>query len=454
MYKIFILVCIATSAFAQGQKPNVLFIMTDQQNANMMSCAGNKWLKTPNLDKLAGKGIRFTKAYVTNPVCSPSRFSLLTGLYPSTIGMRHNGSEIDREKLRKILPASMGFKFKEAGYETYYGGKVHLPSAGNSPLNYGFDKVISSDGRDLLAEKSTEFLLSRRSGSPFLYVVSFINPHDICYESIRRFQPESKSAKATPLQLLEAIQIPDSLTEEEFFTTHCPSLPDNFEPTKNEPAAIQDLGILHPFTIHARKHWNERDWRLHRWAYHRLTESVDAQIGKVLAALQRSEFRDNTIVVFTSDHGEMSASHRLEHKTVFYEESSNIPLIIWFEGINNGGEVDDQHLISNGLDLYPTVCDLAGIKIPEGLPGVSFAPLLKNNNKAYSARKHLIIENENGLMIRDRRFKYSIYDNGNEMLIDTENDPGEMVNVAGDPGYKEEQSSLKQYLLLNHLTKK
>ncbi len=420
-----------TAIFAQPQKPNILVIMTDQQNANMMSAAGNLWLKTPNIDQLAERGMRFTRAYVTNPVCSPSRFSLFTGLYPSVINMRHNASKIDTKRLKDIIPQAMGHTFKKAGYDTYYGGKVHLPLAGETAEAYGFDNLISLDERDELAEKSADFLLNRVSDNPFLCVVSLINPHDICYEAIRHFPPKNRKPAVVPSPLLEAVAIPDSLTEEEFFATYCPPLPDNFEPTKDEPAAIRELKELHSFTIDARDHWGERDWRRHRWAYHRLTERVDEQIGTVLDALQRADIRDNTIVVFTSDHGEMSASHRLEHKTVFYEESSNVPLIVWFDGMTGAGEVDDQHLISTGLDLLPTLCDLADIEAPEGLTGVSLASLVQGNPTAYDPRNYLLLENELGFMLRDQRFKYARYDNGDELLIDTKEDPGEMRNVVG-----------------------
>ena len=445
-------ICVPAIVVAQNQKPNILVIITDQQNANMMSCADNAWLKTPNLDKLAERGMRFEKAYVTNPVCSPSRFSLFTGLYPSSINMRHNASKIDPKKVEEVIPSSMGYTFKNAGYETYYGGKVHLPLAGKTAEKYGFDNMISLDERDDLAEKTEEFLANRTSASPFLAVVNFINPHDICYAAIKDFPPQNRAPATVPEPLYEAIKIPDSLTEVEFFASYCPPLPDNFEPTRNEPEAIQDLRKLHSFTMDARENWTERDWRLHRWAYHRLTERVDEQIGRVLDALQRSEVRDNTIVIFTSDHGEMSGSHRLEHKTVFYEESSNVPLIVWFEGMKQRGEVDNQHLISNGLDLYPTLCELAGLEVPSGLPGLSFAPLLHDNAKEYNGRKYLVLENELGFMARDTRFKYALYDNGDEMLIDTSNDPGEMLNIAGNSSYEKEQTAMKNYLL-KHIKK-
>ena len=445
-----------SSAAALAQSPNVLVIITDQQNASMMSVAGNPWLKTPHIDQLARRGMRFEKAYVTNPVCSPSRFSLFTGRYPSAINMRHNGSEIDVEKAKEIVSGSMGYTFKEAGYETYYGGKVHLPLAGKTAEAYGFDHLISLDERDKLAEESANFLLNRKSAAPFFAVVNLINPHDICYEAIRHFPPKNRAPAEIPLPLLEAMEIPDSLTEEAFFETYCPPLPDNFEPTENEPTAIQQLKELHSFTIDARENWTEKDWRLHRWAYHRLTEKVDGQIGKILDALQKSDFTKNTIVVFTSDHGEMSASHRLEHKTVFYEESSGVPLVIWFDGMAGAGEVDDEHLVATGLDLFPTLCELAAIAIPDNLSGVSLAPLLRGKASAYVPRKHLIMENELGFMIRNERFKYAMYDNGDEMLIDTKKDPGEMKNVVVDASYRKERARLKKqlrdYLVKNNIS--
>lgn len=439
--------CLPLMLLAQSEKPNILLIITDQQNANMMSAAGNQWLKTPSIDQLAEKGIRFTKAYVTNPVCSPSRFSMFTGRYPSAIDMRHNASKLNQQRLQEIIPKAMGFTFKKAGYDTYYGGKSHLPAGGKDASGYGFEHLISLDERDKLAENTAAFLSNRKSSTPFFAAVNFINPHDICYAAIQDFPPQNRPPAKVPSPLLEAMTIPDSISEEAFFSRYCPPLPANFEPTHDEPEAIMQLKELHSFTIDARKHWDEREWRMHHWAYHRLTERVDEQIGQVLDALQKSEVRENTIVIFTSDHGEMSASHRLEHKTVFYEESSNVPLIVWYEGIKQVGAVDEEHLISNGLDLYPTLCELAGIKFPADLPGISFAPLLQGNASSYKDRKNLFMENELGYMVRNQRFKYALYDNGEEMLIDLQHDPGEMYNVAGQTEHKQEQDTLKNRLL-------
>ena len=431
---------------AQNTKPNILIIITDQQNAKMMSSAGNEWLETPNMDKLAMKGMRFEKAYVTNPVCSPSRFSLFTGQYPTAIDMRHNGSKLDIPALQEIIPNAMGHTFEKAGYETFYGGKSHLPGGKNDVSTYGFETFISKDERDDLAKESAALLMDRDSEKPFLVALNFINPHDICYEAIRHFPPNNRPPAEVPVPLLEAIAIPDSISEKDFMAKYVPPLPANFEPTSPEPSAIYDLKALHSFTIDARENWTERDWRMHRYAYHRLTERVDVQIGMVLDALESSAYADNTIVVFTSDHGEMSGSHRLEHKTVFYEESSNIPLVVWYKGMANGHSVDSENIISNGLDLFPTLCELAGISTPTNLPGVSFAALLNGQEKKYSPREYLFMENELGFMIRGDNLKYTLYDNGDEMLIDLGEDPGEMINLVEVPSYFDKKEKLKKLL--------
>jgi choline-sulfatase len=249
-----------------------------------------------------------------------------------------------------------------------------------------------------------------------------------------------------PIPLLEAIAIPDSISEKDFMAKYVPPLPANFEPTSPEPSAIYDLKALHSFTIEARENWTEKDWRMHRYAYHRLTERVDVQIGMVLDALESSPFANNTIVVFTSDHGEMSASHRLEHKTVFYEESSNIPLVVWYKGMGNSHSVDKENIISNGLDLFPTLCELAGVARTENLPGVSFAALLNGQKNKYSPREYLFMENELGFMIRGDNLKYTLYDNGDEMLIDLAKDPGEMINLAEVLVYLDRKEKLKRQL--------
>ncbi len=418
-------------------RPNILIILTDQQSASMMSCAGNTDLQTPAMDSLADRGVRFNRAYCTNPVCIASRFSLMTGRMPSDIGMYSNSTSELFPLSQEQLQQSLGWQMQRAGYRTVYGGKVHLP---RMPLSaVGFEN-ISNDERDDLAETCSQFLLNSPP-EPFCMVASFVNPHDICYMAIRdSIRNESErdliARGAVECRTLdEALERPAGVSEEEFFRDHCPQLPPNFEPQEDEPEIISLMLQGRPFRRNVRENWSAKRWREHRWAYARLTERVDAQIGRLLQALDESGLAYRTLVILTSDHGDMDAAHRLEHKSTLYEQACRIPFIICPPGgSSGGGRVDEHHLVSNGLDLLPTACDYAGVDVPEELRGQSIRPLLEGHGQA-PWRHVLPVESAIGRMVVADRFKYAAYDLSEnwEHLIDLQEDPGEMRSVAGDP---------------------
>ena len=164
---------------------------------------------------------------------------------------------------------------------------------------------------------------------------------------------------------------------------------------------------------------------------------VDAHIAVVLDALKQSGLEDDTIVIFTSDHGDMDSAHKLEHKSILYEEAARIPFIMSHKNHIPKGKIDDTHLISNGLDLICTLCDYAGVEAPKGLSGASVRPLAEGK-KAPNWRTSVVVESQNGRMLRTDRYKYCIYDSGTnrEQLTDLKNDPGEMKNLASDPEFK------------------
>jgi choline-sulfatase len=425
----------------ERKRPNILLIITDQQSATMMSCTGNPWLKTPAMDSLMSKGMRFEKAYAANPVCVPSRFSLMTGHYPSAVQMRENEHSDGAEK---YVAHAMGHVFQRAGYETVYGGKVHLPGAMRRITDCGFTN-LTGDERDKLAEACAAYL-KQEHDRPFLLVASFINPHDICYQAIYAYEPPTRSHVELD-ELRAAERMPEGVSREEFFAKHCPPLRDNFEPTRPEPAGVRRLVEIRPFKQYVREHWTDEDWRLHRWAYARLTERVDGQIGKVLAALREAGMEDETIVVLTSDHGDMDGAHRTEHKSQTYEEAARIPLLVQYPPLTKARYVDRTHLVSNGLDLLPTLCDVAGVEAPAGLPGLSAKPLLAGETKA-AWRKYLMIETQLSRAVTDGQYKYTLYDavDNGEMLCDLSNDPGEMTNLAGSADHAEVLQRVRQAL--------
>lgn len=425
--------------------PNILLILTDQQSATMMGCAGNAYVRTPTMDSLAASGVRFERAYCTNPVCVPSRFSLMTGRMPSAIDLRANEFNHLDDIPAEIKRYGIGWLLRGAGYETVYAGKVHLPKL--RPEDVGFD-VIETDERDRLADTCAAWLRQPHL-DPFFMVASFINPHDICYMSIRESQRNDSERRLVERGVIEcqtldrAIGRPEGMDEETFFATRCPPLPDNFEPQADEPEAMQQLLGQWPFRVMARNEWSERRWREHRWVYARLTEMVDRQIGRVWDALRESGLADNTVVIFTSDHGDMDAAHRMDHKIALYEEACKVPLIITQPGGSQTGTTSE--IVSNGLDLLPTICSFADVDVPPCMKGVSLRPFAEDADASLS-RNCVPVESEFGRAIVADRYKYVLYDEGarREQLYDLCADPGEMRNAAGDEAHRSALSEMRR----------
>ena len=437
------------------QKPNIIYIFTDQQSANMMSCAGNKWLKTPAMDYIATNGIRFTRAYTTNPVCAPARISLMTGRFPGAFKdikgnqVRENAGavrvpEVSAEVLQTTLPACL----KKAGYDLIYGGKEHLPKP-LIPVELGFTDITNNE-RDELAQKAAEYIREKHE-KPYFMVVSLINPHDICYMAIRDFASTEQDKRILANGVVEietldkAMAKPEGVSDEEFYANYCPTLPANLEPQQDEPKAVFSLIDRRPFRKNARANYSGENWRMHRWAYCRLTEIVDEQIDQILAALRESGQEENTLVLFASDHGDMDGSHRMEHKTALYEEATNIPFMAMWKGMIPGGRIDSVHLVSSGLDLLPTVCDYAGVIGKSDPRGKSLRPLFEG--KSANWRKTLGVESEIGRMVvGENGCKYIRYDamGTEERLHDLNVDPGEMTHFETNPAYKTKLTHLKE----------
>lgn len=447
-------ICIVGGSFGLAEtaariKPNILVIMTDQQHAGMLSCAGNPYVKTPMMDSLAATGARFELAYCANPVCVPSRVSMLTGVMPSRIGMEANDDMRKSKVSADILANTMGQVFSKAGYETVYGGKQHVPMTIEEA---GFRNIEKSSGPKL-AETCAQFLRQKRD-KPFLMVASFINPHDICFMALSDAKRPGKIDGPKPL--LDALTLPTGMSREDFFAKACPPLPANYAIPPGEPEAILAADTRN-FRTYARKSWTDEQWRLHRWAYARLTERVDTEIGVVLTALRETGLEANTLVVFVSDHGDMDASHRLEHKSVLYDEAARVPLIVSWKGVTKPGVVDREHLISTGQDLIPTLCDFAGIPVPSSLKGRSVR-LLAEGRTPSTWRDAQVVENGDSRMVRSARYKYIVYASGanREFLVDMKSDPGEMKNLAQEPTLssvlKEHRELLKAWYQQNKET--
>ena len=418
-----------------ADRPNILIIMTDQQTADAMSIAGNKDLHTPAMDKLAQNGVRFTKAYCAQPLCSPSRASLMSGKMPYETGFIGNVPEKDGQWPDDLL--MMGKIFQNGGYKTGYVGKWHLPVPTTKKSQHGFEYIENTNFLDYNDAATPSFcarFISENKNTPFLLVASFLNPHDIC---------EWARDEDLKMDILEKAPPPDQ----------CPQLPANWKIPDFEPKIVRDQQKV-SFRTYPTVNWNADQWRQYRWAYNRLVEKVDSYIEMVLASLKKYNIEKNTIIIFTADHGDGYAGHSWNQKQILYEESAKIPFII--SKIGQWKPRTDDMLVCNGTDIIPTICGFTGVPKPAYLKGIDISKKIANPKE--KLRDTLVIEtdfadndklmNISGRAVISNDFKYIVYNKGElkEQLFNLTTDPGEITNLAVNKTYKKELIAMRRYL--------
>lgn len=408
----------APSMMFADDRPNIIYIFTDQHTANALSCAGNTDLDTPNIDRLAAAGMRMTNAYCTAPLSGPSRGAMFTGCYPDAAGLSVNGAQMPES----LKDRTLGTLMKDAGYECAYGGKWHLPELAVPDKQYGFDRIHphSDDG---LGEACAEFL-SRKHDKPFFLVASYDNPHNICEYARSQNFPYGN------------IATPD--------LRDCPGVPVNFAKNPYDADVIEAERAAN-YNVYPTAGFTPEDWRMYRYNYYRLVEKIDTEIGKIVDAIDRNGLWKNTIVIFSSDHGDGIGAHHWNQKSALYEEVVNIPLIVTLPGKKNAGTELPQ-LISNGVDFFATVCDYGGVKLPDDAAGRSFRQVVESGSADTPHQDYVITETRfdgsktRGWMVRTPRYKYVLYDKGRnrEQLFDMIKDRGEMRNLVMENAYNDD----------------
>ncbi|MCB0687411.1 MAG: sulfatase-like hydrolase/transferase [Saprospiraceae bacterium] len=442
-------------------KPNVLVIFTDQQNAEMMSALGNTNLHTPNMDRLAQRGVLFRNFYCTSPVCAPARSSIITGLMPHQTGVEWNGDTI-RPGIKNV-----GEIFREAGYHTVWGGKWHLPES--YPLQSkskqkeipGFDLLpfqapnpnrwmLGSETDPPLTEAVVDFLNHYDKPEPFFLSISYHNPHDICFYARKEGWASAEDSLLNIRYYNFEYKLPAVISTHPSQVQPLPELPENHAIDPGEPTFVTDKRKYHKEygleTHLANQEFGDLEWKGYLNAYYRLTEMVDKEIGKVLDALDANGLDENTIIIFTSDHGDGAAAHKWSAKLSLYQESAAVPFMISWPGFIPENKIDDQHLVSQA-DIVPTLCDLAGIDSGLDFTGSSIRTILSDQTASW--RDHLIVEladykpdaSRKGRMVRTRNYKYNVYSTGErtEQLFDLSMDPGEENNLVYKPEYAKER---------------
>ncbi|MBT3290401.1 MAG: sulfatase-like hydrolase/transferase [Victivallales bacterium] len=395
-------------AAAPGDRPksNLVFVNCDQLSYWAVA-HGGKHVQMPNLRRLMARGVSFPRSYCAQPVCCPSRSSWFTGRMPSEHRVIGNSYPIRRE-----LP-NYGDWFREAGYEVVHVGKWHVPN--RRPWDSGFkttqmtnrlgevsDAAVSRTCRAVLQDLSRE--------TPFFLHVCFMNPHDICYPGMRSGEAQS---------------LPDCVRNE------LPPLPPNFAIATPEPEAFVTIQRQH-WVYENTKQWTGDDWRWHRYQYYRYCEMLDLNLGHLLDSLEMTGHTDDTVVVFTSDHGEGNAHHHLTQKASLYDEAARVPLIIAGPGLPRGQARPDA--LASGIDIFPTLCGLAGIKLPGKLTGLDLTPAVLGEHA--TVRPYVVVEAwpcapDRGWAIISKRHKLIQYGNSpTAQLFDLLTDPWETRNLA------------------------
>ena len=423
-------------------RPNILFFLSDDQRADFMGCAGHSILQTPTMDRLAAQGVRFENAFVTTSICAASRASILTGLHERTHKYTFGTPPISKPHSEASYPAIL----KQAGYRTGFVGKfgVSVGKGGAEnmfdvfkPLNRNPYHKLQDDGSrrhlsEIAGDHAIEFLKGSARGTPFCLSVSFNAPH----------------------------------AEDGDKQNHYPW-----------PVVVD--GLYEDISIPAPRHWHSsvfegqpeflresmnRDRWFWRWdtptkyeknvkAYYRMISGIDQVMGRVLAALKKQGFAENTVVIFSGDNGYYKGSRGFAGKWSHYEESLRVPLIV-FDPRNkaNPGKLNDNHVLN--IDIPATILKCAGVDLPKHYQGASLMPFVNEATliswRKRSFHEHLF-DNTNIPKwegIRGERYVYARYFQQSppfEFLHDLKVDPDQLRNFAKDPKYVQVLARMRQH---------
>lgn len=444
----------------RSEGPNILMVMSDQHRGDWMGCAGASWLRTPNMDRLARDGVIFSRAACNSPVCAPSRSILASGLRGSHVGVLSNGDlyplevptyyqvlrsggyrvgcigKTDLHKrdhwegIRGDRPIMyhLGFtdpmetegKCSAARYTsppvcpyTHYLHENGLAQAfhddykNRSPIYKGRDSVLPLHAYhdDFVGRKACEFLESVGDENPWHYFVSFVGPHDpwdAPSEYSQRYDPED---------------MPDAIED----------------PWENKPKPMRSVrhGVR---TSRLVEGMTPEDLMESMRQYAGMITLVDDYLGRFVGVLEDRGMLENTVIIYTSDHGEMMGDHRLFGKCTYYESSLRVPLIFKGPGIRSGVQSDDLVQLA---DSAPTILDLAGLDCPFPVDSSSLMPILTGNG-AWE-RDFQVSELTTSRTFFDGRYKYSEYDDNGSELYDLEKDPEEITNLVRDDSDRSEK---------------
>lgn len=418
------------NAVEKTTKPNVIFVLTDQWRASAFGYAGDGTVQTPELDKFAKEAVNFTNAVSVLPVCTPYRAALLTGRYPTTTGMFLNDLYLPSEEL------CMAEIFKDAGYSTAYLGKWHLDGHGRKDnvapeRRQGFDFWKGSEcDHNYTNEHYYE------NDNPEIKYWEGYSPYAIS-KAAQTYMEENASGK-NPFLLFVSIATPHF-------------------PHNTAPAEYMEMYPAEKLKLNANVTDDMKEWALKELqGYYAHCTATDKAIGEIIDKLKALGIFDNSIIVFTSDHGEMMGAHgyRPFMKHQAYAESSEIPLLISYPNrAKNRGKVAEAPITTP--DILPTLLGLCNIKIPGTIEGNDLSKIVKNPSKDKDRVAlfmnpcpfNIAYADDEYYAIKTAQYTYSRTPNGPSLLFDNKKDPLQMNNLVGNAGHAEIQKKLDARLM-------
>lgn len=428
-----------TSALGAEKRPNFVFIFTDDQRWDYMSCAGHPFMRTPNMDRIAREGVRFKNAFVTLSLCAPSRSCFLSGQYPHNTGVKHNsiGMRPDVTLFPQLL--------QKAGYDTAFIGKWHI--GGEDTPQRGFnrwvgfkgqgvyiDPLLNVDGEhvktsgymtDLLTDYAVDWLKQPRGDKPFLLYM----PHKACH------------APMVPAVRHQKLYADQKIGRPANFDDKYEGKPEWFKLGMEKGHDFRNaLGDPVEFDEYVRN-------------YCRTLMGVDDSIGRVFKTLEELGELENTVIVFSSDNGFFLGEHHRIDKRTANEESMRIPMLMRYPKMVHAGTVRDEMVLN--MDIAPTFLELAGVKIPDYMQGRSWCSLFRGKKQEW--RKDFMYEyfEDPGFKrtptmyaVRSEHWKYIEYPDVNDTpeLYDLKNDPSETNNLVKNPKYTDVLAGLRKRL--------
>lgn len=419
----------------QQERYNVLFVAVDDMNDWIGPMGGYEGIKTPNIDKLARKGVIFKRAYCSAPACNPSRASLLTGVRPSTSGVYHNN-----QPWRPVLKDAVTLPqyFTANGYEVKGAGKIFhnsyndlpswpayfdvppspeptkVPVNGFGNLDWSPVNVQDEDMGDYKVVNQGIDFFNQKHSRPFFLAIGLTRPH------LPWYVPQ----KYYDMYPLSEIKLP--------------------KVEQNDLSDVPDAGVKiakpqgdHKFIT------GHKQWEKAVQGYLASITFADGQIGRLLDALEKSDYAKNTVIVFFGDHGWHLGEKEHWRKFALWEEASRVPFIVYAPGISALNGVSDRTV--NLMDIYPTLIDLCKLPAKKGLEGRSITPLLKDPALKWEFPS-VTTHGFGNHAVRSEKFRYIRYQDGSEELYDHDTDPLEFRNLAKDAKYDAVKNELAKSL--------